>query len=130
MNPVDYLFAAPTNKDLSKDTIRRALGQRLIPSLQSWQREVIGAGGYSYQYGNRRYAIVSRTGRGLNARNKNVFYKYYIVLVTPGVFGDVGSITESGHEIADPNGLSAEPARYRSASLATESADKHARIYG
>ncbi len=67
-SPVDYF-------DASRDTLKRALGQRLVPSLPAWTK-LRGENTYVCKYGGRLYRITQVEG---------TFTTGYDVTVQPGV---------------------------------------------
>ncbi len=107
MNPVDYF-------DASQDTIKRAIGERLLPPVSEWSNEQPDV--YEYLYGGRLYRIM-RLFVGTPTSNT------FKLKVTPGATRDIAWVFHSGEERAHAT-------QFEDASKAAASANQHALKYG
>ncbi len=114
-SPVDYL---------SRDTIRRALGQPLLPKIRAWTKlQGITPQGdltpkrhrYVFEYGLRKYTIWPLIATG------------YIVQVAPGEFYDTPWVSRRGGEYKE---LRDVPSAYTSLDEAVTAANTHAWLRG
>ncbi len=124
MNPIDY-FA----KSAAKDTLRRVLGQPLLPSVRAWKKEpgkdpegliVPNRHQYVFLYGRRQYTIWPRLGIKDN-------FLGYVLQVSPGVEYDMSWVSRRGTEYGE---LRDVPSAFPYLDEAVLAANRHALRYG
>ncbi len=136
MNPIDYFdpsYRVPSigDRQLSRDTLKRALGKPVLPQLSAWKkltgkllrsedptlarRLEYGKTGYETRYGSRIYTLYPITTGGVSAG--------YAIVVIPGVEYVQAFVTFGGQEAETCRTLLTQ---YDSAQRAVVSANKHA----